>query len=356
MIMNPYIYIIPFLLALISLEMLVANQRGLKVYRFQDTLVSINVGVVSQFVNTIGGVISVTMYSILVARYGAFTWDESNPLTWILGLVIYDFFYYWVHRAGHEINIAWAAHVVHHSSEEFNLSTALRQSATGFYFKWIFYIPLALLGFSVKMFIVLGLIDLIYQYWVHTQLIGRLGFLEKFLVTPSNHRVHHGQNDYCLDKNYGGILSIWDQFFGTYADERENEKPVYGVRKPLRSWNAVWGNLHHYEVIFKQVKAMTQWRDKLMVVFAPPRWRPDSDSTPEELFDHKKFERFNTLSSKLMRSIGVITTLLGAVLLANFLMIQSHLELSIRLGYSAVMLCGYVVVGWVWSIPSKERV
>ena len=163
--MRPILYFIPFFFLLIAIEMWVAHRRGLKLYRLQDTLTSLNIGTVSQFANTVGGIISLVMYSIIVDRFGAFTWDLKNPLTWITALVLYDFFYYWVHRTGHEVNILWAAHVVHHSSEEFNLSTALRQSSTGFYFRWVFYIPLALLGFPVQVFIVVGLIDLVYQYW-----------------------------------------------------------------------------------------------------------------------------------------------------------------------------------------------
>jgi sterol desaturase/sphingolipid hydroxylase (fatty acid hydroxylase superfamily) len=118
----------------------------------------------------------------------------------------------------------WASHVVHHSSEYYNLSTALRQTSTGSFLGWVFYLPLAVVGVPWQMLVIVGLIDLLYQYWVHTELIGRLGVLDRILVTPSNHRVHHGQNDYCIDKNYGGILVLWDRLFGTFADERDGEK------------------------------------------------------------------------------------------------------------------------------------
>ena len=266
--MSPYFYVVPVFFVLIALEFLVARRRGVRLYGLQDTVTSINAGMVSQFVNVLGGAVSVVMYAWLVERFGLFVWDESNLAVWVVGLVSYDFCYYWVHRAGHEVNVLWAAHVIHHSSEDFNLATALRQSATGFYFRWVFYVPLAVLGFSTKMFVVLGLIDLLYQYWVHTQLIGRLGVLERFLVTPSNHRVHHGQNDYCIDRNYGGIFSVWDKLFGTYADERPEEKVVYGVRKPLRSWDPVWGNLHHYFVIGRLVRAAPTLREKLGHILA----------------------------------------------------------------------------------------
>jgi sterol desaturase/sphingolipid hydroxylase (fatty acid hydroxylase superfamily) len=349
--MSPILYFIPFFFILIALEMWVAHRRGLQLYRLQDTVTSLNIGIVSQFVNTLGGIISVAMYAVLVDRFGAFTWDVSNPLCWITALVLYDFCYYWVHRAGHEINILWAAHVVHHSSEEFNLSTALRQSSTGFYFRWVFYIPLALLGIPVKVFVVVGLIDLIYQYWVHTQLIGRLGFLEKFLVTPSNHRVHHGQNDYCIDKNYGGIFSLWDRLFGTYADERPDEKPIYGVRKPLHSWNPVWGNLHHYVAIFKQAGATAGWRQKLMCFFAGPGWTPTLQDAPPAAFAREAFVRFSTPSPRWMRVGAIVATVLGTGLLLYYLKVQSQLAFSQRISFSAAMVLFYLALGWAWLHP-----
>eukprot|EP01036_Dinobryon_divergens_P054512 gene54512-72848_t len=172
--MNPIAFAVPVFFTLILLELWVARSRGLTVYRLKDSLTSINVGIMSEFSKAIGGVISLVMFTLISDRFGAFVWDVSHPMTWISALLLYDFCYYWVHRTGHEINLFWASHVVHHSSEEFNLSTALRQSSTGFLFRWIFYIPLALLGYPVKVFVVVGLIDFLYQYWVHTQLIGKL--------------------------------------------------------------------------------------------------------------------------------------------------------------------------------------
>ena len=151
---------------MIATEYCVARARGRELYRFQDTVTSLNAGLVSQFVNVVGGAFSVYMYSLMVGQFGLFTLSASDIWVWIVALVLYDFCYYWVHRAGHEVNLFWASHVIHHSSEDFNLATALRQSATGFYFKWAFYLPLAVLGIPTKVFVVVALIDLLYQYWV----------------------------------------------------------------------------------------------------------------------------------------------------------------------------------------------
>ena len=352
--MNPIAFAVPIFFILIALELWVAHRRGVTVYRFNDSLTSINVGIMSEFTKAMGGVVSVAMYILISDRFGAFVWDTSNPLTWVIALLLYDFCYYWVHRTGHEINIFWASHVVHHSSEEFNLSTALRQSSTGFLFRWIFYIPLALLGFPVKVFIIVGLIDFVYQYWVHTKLIGRLGWLEYVVVTPSNHRVHHGQNDYCMDKNYGGIFSFWDRMFGTYADEREDEIPVYGVRKPLQSWNPLWANLNHFVLIWQQVRQAQGWRNKLMHVFGTPAWTPaQADATPP--FLAQNFQRFETPTPQRLRKIALGVTLAGAVLLMAFFVVQSKLPTPVRIGYCSVMVLVLAAMGRALTRSHSEQ-
>jgi alkylglycerol monooxygenase len=342
--MKPILFAIPVFFLLIALELWVARARGLSIYRLKDSLTSINIGLISEFTKAIGGVISVVMFLLISKNFGAFEWDTKNPLTWISALILYDFCYYWVHRTGHEINIMWASHVVHHSSEEFNLSTALRQSSTGFLFRWMFYIPLALLGYPVQVFIVVGLIDFLYQYWVHTQLIGKLGWMEKVFVTPSNHRVHHGQNDYCIDKNYGGIFCIWDRMFGTYADERDDEKPVYGIRKPLESWNPLWANVHHYVQIWRQVKSTPDWRHKLMVLFAKPSWSPEvADTTAVFVTTH--FRRFDTPAPAGLVRMALVLTALASVMLMAFYVLQSRLPLPVSVAYSALFVLVLTLIG-----------
>lgn len=353
---NPYFYIVPAFFVLIAIEFTLSRIKGRNLYRLQDTVTSLNAGLVSQFVNILGGAFSVFMYSLMLKHLGMFSWDESNPWVWVFALVLYDFCYYWVHRAGHEVNVFWASHVIHHSSEDFNLATALRQSATGFYFKWAFYLPLAVLGFSTQMFVVIALIDLLYQYWVHTQLVGRMGILERFLVTPSNHRVHHGQNDYCIDKNYGGIFSIWDQLFGTYADERPDEKVVYGVRKPLRSWDPVWGNIHHYLVIGRLVKSAKSFKTKMAHVFGPPRGPLHLQAIGEPPFRAEEFVPFATPYSATMRWIGVLSTIFGTIMLMMLYVLTPELSMLQRWVYSAIMLVFFSAIGWLWTRPQMMGV
>jgi sterol desaturase/sphingolipid hydroxylase (fatty acid hydroxylase superfamily) len=212
----------------------------------------------------------------------------KSPIAWVVALVIYDFFYYWKHRANHEVRIMWAGHITHHNSEYFNLSTALRQSSTTFIFDWIFYLPMAIMGVPTAMFVGVALIDLLYQYWVHTELIRKLGWFDRVFVSPSNHRVHHGQNDYCLDKNYGGILIVWDRLFGTYEDERD-EPISYGVRTPLASVNPLWSNWHYYAIIWRDFWTARGVAGKMEALFAPPMgW----SSEPTAPFDPERFQRY----------------------------------------------------------------
>lgn len=347
---TPMVLVIPVLFAMIFLELLVSYLKGMKVYRLQDTVTSVNTGLLSQFVNSTGAIISVFMYGTIEQKFGTFEWNVQNPSTWIFSLLLYDFLYYWVHRTGHEVNIFWAAHITHHSSEEFNISTAMRQASTGFYFKWVFYIPLAVLGIPLQVFIVVGLVDLLYQVWVHTQIVGKLGWLEKFLVTPSNHRVHHGQNDYCIDKNYGGIFSIWDQLFGTFAIEREEEPIVYGIRKPLNSWNPVWGNLHYYYLIIKSVKRQDSFSKKLMCVFGEPAWQGEgTQSQKSESPSVDTYKKFSTSPPVWVNLSGLLTTLISASLLIFFLGTRGQMSIFIQTLWVAIAILAVFSAGVVWS-------
>jgi hypothetical protein len=205
--------------------------------------------------------------------------------------------------------------VVHHSSEEYNLSTALRQTGSGFVFGWLFYLPLALVGVPPLVFVGVGLVDLLYQFWVHTRQIGRLGGFDRVFCSPSNHRVHHGQNDWCLDRNYGGILMLWDHLFGTFVDERDDEPIVYGIRGQLRSFNPLWANVHVYADMARDMRLARRWSDKLRVLFKPPGWRPAdaAAAAPRPAYDITRFTRFEP---PLPAALGVHALVQLAVLIA----------------------------------------
>ena len=179
-------------------------------------------------------------------QFALWRMDENSLFTWIFAFIAYDFFYYWFHRISHERQIFWASHVAHHQSEDYNLSTALRQTGTGFLISWVFYIPLFLIGVPSYVYVSVATLNLVYQFWVHTEHIPKLGWYELFFITPSNHRVHHARNEAYIDKNYGGVFIIWDRFFGTFKEEDEDKPCIYGLRSPIRTFNPIWANFHIY--------------------------------------------------------------------------------------------------------------
>lgn len=265
----------PVFFLLIVIELLVGLRRGRNTYRLNDAINSLSLGILSQVSGAFMYLLRIGIYAWLVKHIAIFDLSPASAWVWISGLLLYDFCYYWLHRMGHEVNVLWAAHVVHHQSEDYNLSTALRQTSSGPLLGWIFYTPMALLGYPVEVFVAVGLIDLLYQFWVHTQQVDKLGWFDRVFVSPSNHRVHHAVNDMYIDKNYGGILILWDRLFGTYMEERAGETIVYGTRSPLRSWNPIWANLEGYKAIWVDAWRARRFGDKLGVWFARPGWHPE---------------------------------------------------------------------------------
>jgi sterol desaturase/sphingolipid hydroxylase (fatty acid hydroxylase superfamily) len=224
------VFATPVFILLIALEFIWSRTRasrtaGQTPYRLSDTINSISLGMLSQLVGVLSKLFTIGIYTVVFGAVALFPATEFWN-TWygvLLALVMYDFCYYWLHRAGHVVALFWAAHVVHHQSQHYNLSTALRQTSSGFLFGWIFYLPMAVLGVPPTVFGIVLLIDLLYQFWVHTEQVGKLGWFDRVFCSPSNHRVHHAVNDPYIDKNYGGILILWDRLFGTF---QKNTNPV----------------------------------------------------------------------------------------------------------------------------------
>ncbi|GAA0770122.1 hypothetical protein GCM10009107_61580 [Ideonella azotifigens] len=264
----------PVFFVLIAIEWWVGHRRGKPSYRVNDAIASVGLGIFSQLTGLFTKLFALGLYAWVWEHWAFWQLPDNALWVWLSGLLLYDFCYYWLHRAGHTVAFFWAAHVVHHQSEEYNLSTALRQTSSGWLGSWLFYLPLALLGYSPLVFVTVGLIDLLYQFWVHTRQIDRLGWFDRWLCSPSNHRVHHAVNDRYLDRNYGGILMVWDRLFGSFTPEDNVEPIVYGTRKPLRSWNPLWANLEVYAALWHDSRHAASWADKLRVWFKPPGWRP----------------------------------------------------------------------------------
>ncbi len=271
--MDLILYAIPGFLILLAAEIAWDHYRKTGYYRANDTLASLSTGLLSQTMNFATRFISFLGYALLwtILPHGELT---MSPLLWVVAFVLYDFCYYWSHRCQHMINILWGVHVVHHQSEEFNLSTALRQPFNGFWIGGVFYLPMLFIGFPPEVIVVVGSLNLIYQYWVHTRFINTLGWLEKVIVTPMNHRVHHAINDPYIDRNFGGVFIIWDRLLGTYQPELAEEPCVYGVRKPLHSWNPFYANFHVWWQLMQDAWHAEKWGDKFRLWFMPTGWRP----------------------------------------------------------------------------------
>jgi len=272
--MDLILYAVPFFFLLIALELLADRWRGRRSYSLADAINSLSTGVLSTTTGLVTKGLGLLTCAFAWQHLALLALPGERAWVWLLAFVGYDFCYYWLHRLGHERNVLWAAHSVHHQSEEYNLSTALRQTSTGFIFAWLFYLPLALLGVPPLVFATVAALNLLYQFWVHTRHVPKLGWLEWVLVTPSNHRVHHAQNPLYMDRNYGGVFIVWDRLFGSFQEEDEREPVIFGVTTPLRSWNPVWANLQFYAQLWADARRTRRWRDKLRLWFMPTGWRP----------------------------------------------------------------------------------
>jgi len=343
----------PVFLLLIALEWTIARRRGRAAYRLNDALSSIGLGVLSQVVGLFAAVLTLGIYTTVHSHAAVLRLSPSSPWVWVAGLVAYDFLYYWHHRAGHRVALFWAAHVVHHQSEDYNLSTALRQTSSGWIAGWIFYLPMAVAGFPPLVFAIVALIDLLYQFWVHTEQIGRLGWFDRWFCAPSNHRVHHAVNDRYLDRNYGGIFLVWDRLFGTYAAEDDAEPCVYGTRGPLRSWNPLRANVQVYAELGRDSWRTARWKDKLGVWWRPPGWRPADVAamSPKPPFRLDAIDRFDTRASARAHVLALLLfiLLLGAttVLLWN----AAVLPLLAKMALMATIAGGLVGVGMLTGDP-----
>ena len=264
---------IPIFFLLIGVEWVYAWRKKEKLYRLNDSVSDLSTGVLDQVLNVFTKAITVGAYAWVFDRFRVTEWPASSVATWVPCFLGVDFFYYWFHRVSHESNLPWGAHIVHHSSEEYNLSVALRQGAFQSLWSFPFYLPLAWLGFPPIVFLACSSFDTLYQFWIHTRTIGKLGPLEWVLNTPSHHRVHHGCDEQYIDKNYAGMLIVWDRMFGSF--QPEVEEPIYGITKPLASWNPVWANVHHYVDLAKAMRHAPSFGEGVKLWFKGPGWQPE---------------------------------------------------------------------------------
>ncbi len=337
------LYATPFFILLVLFEVFYGHFVKKQMHNVMDTVSSLSSGLTNVVKDSLGlGVIIVTYPFIL--EYLALTEIKTTWLVWLLGFVILDFAGYWNHRLSHHINFFWNQHVIHHSSEEFNLACALRQSISNLlgYFP-ILLIPAALLGVPHKVIAILGPIHLFAQFWYHTRHIGKMGWLEYVIVTPSQHRVHHAINPEYIDKNLGQIFCVWDRMFGTFQEELEEVPPQYGVLKPANTWNPILINFQHIWRLIQDAWRTNNYWDKLRIWFMPTGWRPEDikEKYPVSIIeDVYNFKKYKPETSKALKGY-VIFQLLATTTLMLF-MFYNYAEI----GFNGLLLFGaYIFIG-----------
>ncbi len=299
------LFAMPAFLVLVLLEKWYGWYKGNDTVRNMDMVSSLSSGVTNVTKDVLGLSVAVLGYSWLVGKI-AVTHIESTWLTFLVAFIVLDFAGYWVHRIDHKVNFFWNAHIVHHSSEEFNLACALRQSISTFVKLFSFLlIPAALLGVPAIVIATIAPIHLFAQFWYHTQHIGKMGFLEKIIVTPSHHRVHHAINKEYLDKNLGQIFIFWDKLFGTFQDELPEVPPVYGITRPVQTWNPIRINFQHMWLLIQDAWRAKSVKDKFRIWFMPTGWRPADVEEKYPVYKIENvysFEKYDTKTSVFLSS------------------------------------------------------
>ena len=355
--LNPIVLSIPIFFFLIGIEIIYDRITHKNLYRMNDAVSNISCGIFEQITGVFAKVITVALYDLLYQHYRFFT----IPNSWIWLVVLFfgiDLAYYWAHRMSHEINIFWVGHVVHHQSEEYNLSVALRQGALQKIFTAFFYLPLALLGFNTYWFIFLGAFNTLYQFWIHTEAIRKLGFLERFMNTPSHHRVHHGRNPKYIDRNHAGVFIIWDKMFGSF--QKEEEHPVYGITTPTQCWDPVTAHWRPLSNLWADWRVIREWKYKIQLLFMKPGWLPEKYGgyrSPKEVFP-ESYRKFETRLNREMSWYLLIHFILILTGTSFFLFGLSNFSSSQQIIFTAlitfsVMTTGFLFEGKSWALYAE---
>lgn len=337
------LYAIPFFSLLLIVEIAYGYFVKDQKHKVMDSVSSISSGFTNIIKDTLGlGLILVT-YPYLLEHF-ALLEIKATWAVWLIAFIAFDFAGYWNHRLSHKVNFFWNQHVIHHSSEEFNLACALRQSISNLigYFPLLL-IPAALLGVPNEVIAILAPAHLFAQFWYHTQHIGKMGWLEYIIVTPSQHRVHHAINPQYIDKNLGQILCLWDRWFGTFQEELDDVPPQYGVLKPAATWNPIPINFQHLWRLLKDTWRASSYWDKLRIWFMPTGWRPKdvSEKYPIVIIeDVYGFERYKTESSPAFNGYAIFQLIATSLFL--WFMFYNFSEIGID---GLLLFGGFVFVG-----------
>jgi alkylglycerol monooxygenase len=337
---NLWAFVVPVALLFIGLEFILSLKQGKSYFKFDSTVSNINIGIIERLTDLITSGSFYFFYAYLHSRYAIFD-IKPKWWVWILLLLATDFLWYWYHRFGHRINLMWGFHIVHHSSEEFNLSTGTRITIFQAVIRTLFWSALPVIGFPAEMIMTILLIHGAYPFFTHTQTIGKLGWIEYILVTPSHHRVHHASNESYLDKNYGDIFIFWDKIFGTFAEEKE--EAVYGITQPLKSHSVLWQHFHHLAEIWLVVKEKNGWLNKLKVIFGKPKEHSQEIRNKAE----KLFLSRHKIKSGSKHHRGYVLLQMGLILFILFVLIllEKQISLTAKYGMAAFLFVSVLNVG-----------
>lgn len=345
---------VPVFFILIGIELAWSFYKKLNYYRFNDSISNLSLGIGQQLTGIFMKTALFFGYKYIFEHWRLFELPQSIWI-WMILFIGVDFFYYWFHRMSHQVNALWAAHIVHHQSEEYNLTVALRQSWFQGWFSWVFYLPLAFVGFDPLMFLTLSSFNTLYQFWIHTRAIKSLGPLEWILNTPSHHRVHHGSNPKYIDKNHAGTLIIWDRIFGTF--QKEEEEVYYGITSPLASWNPVWANVHYWDELWRTARQSPRWRDKINVFIKPPGWFPAHlggfKTAPE--IDPLQYRKYDPQYHQQLTGYVIVQFLVGLIAGSAILFLNNSIPVPALISGTVFVIltlltCGALLEEKKWQV------
>jgi len=340
-------FAIPFFVGLILLEYFISKKKGLQYFNLQNSIANISIGIAERLADVFVAGIFYYIYDTVQKRYGLFH-VKPGVFVWIALFIATDLIWYWYHRLGHEINIFWMAHIVHHQSEDYNLTVSARITVLQAILRHGFWLVLPLIGFNAGMITAILLIHGLYPFFIHTRLIGKLGILEYILVTPSHHRVHHASNEKYLDKNYGDVLIIWDKLFGTFA--KEEEAPVYGLTKPLHTYSFLWQHFHFFIELWLAAKSTKGFKEKIKVFFGrPDKIDPSLREKAAAYFDIRQ----NTVPiNKPLNKYVVWQMVVLLLSLSVFILFEQYCSVKIKLAFSAITVLTLINCG---AIMEQKR-
>lgn len=350
--LDPVVLAIPMYFTLMGVELIYEAISKRKTYRLNDAITNMNTGVLSQLTGTFLKIFKIGIYAAVFEYFAFYKIEPTWTSFWILFL-LWDLAYYWDHRMAHRVSLFWGGHSVHHQSEDYNLSVALRQSSTAMIWGVPFYLPLALMGFDPVQFTIVGGLNLLYQFWIHTEHIDRMPrWFEAVFNTPSHHRVHHGRDPKYIDKNYAGVFIIWDKLFGSF--KAEEERPHYGVTKPINSWNPVYANFAHYIDLFGYVKKARKPADALKILFYPPGWMPDYLGGPEKVTEvTEAYQKYNT-STILQMNLYILVQFIAALAInANYFFNNESYDDTTKTLYAVWIVITTLMFGFLFE--TKKR-